>query len=444
MAEQKKISPQGYIITVDPLPDNPFWDGTQPTPGESSFPVPGNKNQVLSLNKDVSVTEKVTVEDLVWADQTGGSGGETVSVKVGSTTTSEPGTSANVTNSGTDTNVILNFTIPRGNTGEQGKQGIQGPAGPAGADGNQGPKGDAGLTGPQGPQGEPGKDAQFPTATAGQILVANAQGVYESTNDLITINNDIVDIGNIQNELANEIKTKINDISATTDTETDADFNITTITKTKEGVSSNVAVLKTVKETSYDQIAQNIANTTSAIVPVVQGNGGNVGDVWTVQDGNVPGWVAPTGGGSGGGLVKAIIKNKGTSTPNSNRILTGVGTITDGDILSLNFRASVSTSVGVSGVMYLLCSVSIPITVEDISGPGGMNCAISASYYNNSSTINLYAPNIYLTFRYSNNRIQIQNMYILGYRVGDNSFVSTNADSIDMSYFSATLYKQQE
>ena len=50
-------------------------------------------------------------------------------VMVGTTTTGEPGTDASVFNSGTPTAPILNFTIPKGNPGEQGKQGVQGPRG---------------------------------------------------------------------------------------------------------------------------------------------------------------------------------------------------------------------------------------------------------------------------------------------------------------------------
>jgi len=51
-------------------------------------------------------------------------GDATVSVAVGSTTTSLPGSDADVTNSGTPQAVVLNFTIPRG---------PEGPEGPAGA-----------------------------------------------------------------------------------------------------------------------------------------------------------------------------------------------------------------------------------------------------------------------------------------------------------------------
>lgn len=56
----------------------------------------------------------------------------TGTITIGSTTTGAAGTNASVTNSGTVENAILNFTIPRGETGLQGPIGPTGPAGPAG------------------------------------------------------------------------------------------------------------------------------------------------------------------------------------------------------------------------------------------------------------------------------------------------------------------------
>ena len=76
---------------------------------------------------------------------TGPAGAATIIV--GTTTTTEPGTNANVTNSGTNENVILNFDIPRGATGPTG------PTGPQGLQGIQGSTGAAGVTGPTGPTG---------------------------------------------------------------------------------------------------------------------------------------------------------------------------------------------------------------------------------------------------------------------------------------------------
>ena len=50
------------------------------------------------------------------------------SVTVGTTTTGSPGTSASVTNSGTANELILDFVIPKGDKGDTGDTGPQGPA----------------------------------------------------------------------------------------------------------------------------------------------------------------------------------------------------------------------------------------------------------------------------------------------------------------------------
>ena len=60
------------------------------------------------------------------------------SIAVGVTTTTDPGTNASVTNVGTDDNVILNFNIPKGETGPIGPQGIPGIEGPTGPTGPTG------------------------------------------------------------------------------------------------------------------------------------------------------------------------------------------------------------------------------------------------------------------------------------------------------------------
>jgi hypothetical protein len=86
--------------------------------------------------------------------------GTTTTVSAGTTTTGDPGTSASVTNVGTSTDAIFNFTIPRGDTGPTGATGPtgpEGPAGPTGATGPQGLQGETGPTGPQGPQGAQGE-----------------------------------------------------------------------------------------------------------------------------------------------------------------------------------------------------------------------------------------------------------------------------------------------
>ena len=99
------------------------------------------------------------------------------SIAVGVTTTTDPGTNASVTNVGTDDNVILNFNIPRGETGPIGPQGIpgiEGPTGPTGPQGLQGIQGPTGPTGPQGPQGIPGTEG--PTGPTGPQGLQGIQG----------------------------------------------------------------------------------------------------------------------------------------------------------------------------------------------------------------------------------------------------------------------------
>lgn len=76
----------------------------------------GTTGQILAKKSN-------TNGDTKWIDPPSGS---TVSVNVGTTTTGEPGTNANVTNSGDETNVVLNFTIPRGDTGPAGPGGTTG------------------------------------------------------------------------------------------------------------------------------------------------------------------------------------------------------------------------------------------------------------------------------------------------------------------------------
>ena len=52
-----------------------------------------------------------------------GDAGAAASIKIGRVTTGEAGSNASVTNSGTASNVVLNFTLPRGNDGKDGKDG---------------------------------------------------------------------------------------------------------------------------------------------------------------------------------------------------------------------------------------------------------------------------------------------------------------------------------
>ena len=101
---------------------------------------------IASLNGEISPTASLTGELAMPEKMQGppgpqgqqGEPGAAATVTVGTVTTGEPGTDAIVTNSGTESAAVLNFTIPRGETGA------------VGAVGPRGPKGDTGETGPAG------------------------------------------------------------------------------------------------------------------------------------------------------------------------------------------------------------------------------------------------------------------------------------------------------
>lgn len=88
-----------------------------------------------------------------------------VTIRVGTTT---EGDTPNVSNSGTNTDAILDFVLPRGPQGEVGPQGDTGPQGPVGPQGDTGP---TGPQGPAGPQGDPG-----PTGPQGETGATGPQG----------------------------------------------------------------------------------------------------------------------------------------------------------------------------------------------------------------------------------------------------------------------------
>ena len=129
---------------------------------------PGDQSQEGKLWIDSS-TERIQYwnDDInAWVDtsQSGPQGpqGESGTVTVGTTTTSDPGTDAEVTNTGPDeSNAIFNFTIPRG---------------------DQGPES------PQGPQGEPGEGVVF----RGQVdaTLPNSAPANPETGDLWYNNGD--------------------------------------------------------------------------------------------------------------------------------------------------------------------------------------------------------------------------------------------------------------
>jgi hypothetical protein len=103
-------------------------------------------------------------------------------VDVGMTTTGDPGTSASVTNSGTITNAIFDFVIPKGATGPTGATGANGLIGATGPTGATGANGLIGATGPTGATGANGLiGATGPTGATGANGLVGATGPTGAT-----------------------------------------------------------------------------------------------------------------------------------------------------------------------------------------------------------------------------------------------------------------------
>ena len=97
--------------------------------------------------------------------------GDPCTVVVNSTATLEPGSNAYVTNTGSLSNAVLNFGIPKGDRGPQG------------AKGDKGDTGAQGETGPRGPQGDRGTNATVSVGTTSTLNPGSQATVYNSGTD---------------------------------------------------------------------------------------------------------------------------------------------------------------------------------------------------------------------------------------------------------------------
>lgn len=101
--------------------------------------------------------------------------GDAATIELGTVTTGEAGTDVIITNSGTSSEAVFNFTIPRGSQGIQGEQG---------------PQGIQGIQGVPGQDGTDGTDGYSPTATVKQsdnvttISITDKNGTTTESIDL--------------------------------------------------------------------------------------------------------------------------------------------------------------------------------------------------------------------------------------------------------------------
>lgn len=121
------------------------------------------------MNEDIKVILDTPEEDVkIVFDNTPIKYG---SLQIGTTTTGEAGTEATVTNSGSSSDAILNFTIPKGEKGDKGDRGI---------DGEKGEKGEKGDKGESGEKGSDGKDGAI-QYTAGENITIDENNVISAT-----------------------------------------------------------------------------------------------------------------------------------------------------------------------------------------------------------------------------------------------------------------------
>ena len=130
-------------------------------------------NSTLKFNKD-------KVLSVVGGGSAGpqGPAGQAATIQIGSVTS---GDAPAVTNSGTETDAVLDFVLqqgpagpqgPKGDKGDAGPQGLQGDPGPQGQEGPRGPKGDTGEQGPQGPAGPSKQGVAVPDVSGSEAVDA--------------------------------------------------------------------------------------------------------------------------------------------------------------------------------------------------------------------------------------------------------------------------------
>lgn len=102
-----------------------------------------------------------------------GATGSAATIAVGTVSTGAAGSSAAVTNRGSSSAAVFDFTIPKGDKGDTGETGPQGP---------KGDTGETGATGPQGPTGPAGPSGTLNTDNATAQAVNSSEALSGAVN----------------------------------------------------------------------------------------------------------------------------------------------------------------------------------------------------------------------------------------------------------------------
>lgn len=156
----------GTVTTLDPGQNATVQNTGSDTNAVLSFGIPKGEKGDKGDKGDTGDTGLQGIQ---------GNPGDNATIDIGEVTTLTPDQPATVTNTGTETNAVLNFGIPKGEKGDKGDKGDTGDTGPQGPQGDKGdtgetgPKGDKGDTGEQGPKGDKGDPGQNATIAIGTV-----------------------------------------------------------------------------------------------------------------------------------------------------------------------------------------------------------------------------------------------------------------------------------
>ena len=131
--------------------------------------VTGGTNSALSAEQGKEL--KTLIDNLTKAFNSGGAtgaDGKAATIKIGTVTTGAAGSTATVSNSGTTTDAVFNFTIPKGDKGDKGNSFTYSDFTSEQLEGLKGPKGDTGATGAK------GADGATPTIKIGTVTTGAA------------------------------------------------------------------------------------------------------------------------------------------------------------------------------------------------------------------------------------------------------------------------------
>lgn len=155
-----------------------------------------------------------------------GNDGKSPTIKLGTVHTGQPGTEATVVNTGTESDAVFVFTIPRGDKGEQGELGLTGEQGETGqaatiavgtvTTGEAGTDAEVTNAGtanaaifnfviPKGEKGDKGEDGQTKTYTAGTGISISVEDVISVDTETIATKEEVTQVqATVENIISGE------------------------------------------------------------------------------------------------------------------------------------------------------------------------------------------------------------------------------------------------